>query len=191
MTVSVFVPVHLTPSVCLSKWHQLLLFFLCDEKKKKSCAWNKNVKKKKKKHKIFKLDSAAAEKKDPSSTPRPLLPPHVSLLYPVRWGWHRASTSFPAQTFLIEAPEFLGSLYMCGVDRLLPRSVYWTVKPGGHRPTWAHSEAPHSHQRGTHFMKNNTNNVTRAQNTSFPAALQIKFWLYYSSYYSPSRMIAP
>lgn len=68
-------------------------------------------------------------------------------------------------------------LYMCGVDHLLPCSVYWTVKSGGHRPTWA----PHSHQRGTHFMKNNTNNVTRAQNTSFPAALQIRFLLYYFS----------
>lgn len=38
-------------------------------------------------------------------------------------------------------------LYMCGEDHLLPYSVYWIVKPGGHRPTWAHSEAPHSHRK--------------------------------------------
>lgn len=50
--------------------------------------------------------------------------------------------------------------YMCGVDHLLPHSVYWTVKPGGHRPMWAYSEALHSHQKGTHFIKNNTNNHT-------------------------------
>jgi len=73
--------------------------------------------------------------------------------------------------------------YMCGVDHLLPFSVYWTVKPGGHRPTWL-TEAPRSHQKGTHFMKNNTNNVTRAEYISFPAALQIRFLLYYSSHYT-------
>lgn len=48
---------------------------------------------------------------------------------------------------------------------------------------WAHSEALRFHEKGTNFSKNNTNNMTKAQNTSFPAELRIRFLLYYSSYY--------
>lgn len=48
---------------------------------------------------------------------------------------------------------------------------------------WARAEAPRFHEKGTHFSKNNTNNTTKAQNTSFPAELRIRFLLYYSSYY--------
>lgn len=93
--------------------------------------------------------------------------------------------SFPAQTFLIQCRV----LYMCGVDHLLPCSVYRAVKPGGRRPTWAHSVAPYSHQRGTHFIKNDNNNVTRAQNASFTAVLLIKFLLFYSLHWQPERLI--
>lgn len=37
-------------------------------------------------------------------------------------------------------------------------------------------------------MKNNTNNVTRAQHTSFTTALQTKFLLFYPLYWQPERL---
>lgn len=79
--------------------------------------------------------------------------------------------------------------YMCGVDRLQPCSVYQALKPRGHRLTQAHSVAPCFHQRGTHFMRSNTNNVTRTPNTSFPVALQIQFVLFYSLYWQLEWLI--
>lgn len=79
--------------------------------------------------------------------------------------------------------------YMCGVDCLQPCSVYQALKPRGHRLTQAHSVAPCSHQRGTHFMRSNTNNVTRTPNTSFPVALQIQFVLFYSLYWQLEWLI--
>lgn len=80
--------------------------------------------------------------------------------------------------------------YMCGVDHLLPRSVYWTVKPGGHRPSWAYSEAPHSHQKGTDFMKNNTNNHSPKHFLSHSTADQVfVIFFFILQYWSPWCLI--
>lgn len=80
--------------------------------------------------------------------------------------------------------------YMCGVDHLLPHSVYWTVKPGGHRPSWAYSEAPHSHQKRTHFMKNNTNNHSPKHFLSHSTADQVCVILFFIlQYWSPWCLI--
>lgn len=102
----------------------------------------------------------------------------TSMLRPVWWSWHEPPELSCTDVF-DSSPEVSWVSYMCGVDRLLPQSVYWTVKPGGHRPSWAHSEAPHSHQKGTHFIKNHTNNHSSKHFLSHSTADQVCVILFF------------
>lgn len=80
--------------------------------------------------------------------------------------------------------------YMCGVDHLLPHSVYRTVKPRGHKPTWAYSEAPQSHEEGNHFMKNNTNNQNSKHFLSRSTADQVFVILFFIlQYWLPQCLV--
>lgn len=101
----------------------------------------------------------------------------------VWWSWHRKLQELSCTDVFDSSADVSWVVYMCGVDHL-PFPVYWTVKPRGHRPTWVFPEAPRSYQKWTRFMKNYTNNVTRAEKTSYPVARGIRFWFYYSSHYS-------
>ncbi len=190
-----FVHVHLTPSVCLSNdTNHYYHYYSCGRTKKRCIKQHLKCK-------MFNLINILLLFLTVFVCPGSTIDPYSFIRSP--------SAPFPSSSCCIlcgEAGTRLSELSctdvfnsgvtvswvldMCGVDHLLLCNVYRTVKPRGRRPMWSLSEAPRSHQKGTHFMKNNTNNVTRAQNTSFPAALRIRFWLYYSSYYSTGRLSA-